>query len=131
MKAYYKTPKTMLQYDIEHLIVYLNEEVVENYVPEEGNENQDPFTAYFYEGPEKDGGTIIEAAESDRDSIINGIIRSKYSRTEEDAIKTHQIMLLLDSNIAESANYKKEWSDFQTWRDYAIQTADDFINKTE
>lgn len=129
MKAYYKTPKTMLQYDIEHLIVYLNEEVVENYVPEEGDENQDPFTAYFYEGTEKDGGTIIEASESDRDSIINGIIRSKYSQTEEDAIKTHQIMLLLNSSISESAEYKKEWSDFQGWRDYAIQAADKFINK--
>ena len=70
---------------------------------------------------------MIAAADMSRDSLINGIIRSRYSQTEEDAIKTHQIEVLKDGGIAKAADYEVEWEAFSAFRTAAIATVDRWL----
>lgn len=124
----YTSRMSYSRYDNTHCLAYLNEEVVENYVPDDAPEGFEPVTGYAYSGPEDDGGTMLDAANESRDSLINGIIRSRYSQTEEDAIKTHQIMLLKDPECDKASEYASEWSKFCIERDYAIQTVDGWLS---
>lgn len=128
-KAVYTERKTLVKYDDNRYMAYLNEEVIEGYVPEgrEGEEAPKPVTGYAYMGTEPDGGTLIAAADMSRDSLINGIIRSRYSQTEEDAIKTHQIEVLRDSGITKSVDYETEWETFNDFRKSAIAAVDGWL----
>ena len=128
-RVIYTERKRFAKYDNSHFIVYLDEERVENYVPDvmEGQPVPGPVTAYAYTGTEKDGGTLIEATSPDRDSLINGIIRSRYTQSEEDAIKTHQIELLRDPSIAKADAYNQEWETFNTLREMAKSTVDGWM----
>ena len=129
MRAIYLQPRTFERYDNRRYMVYLNEEVIDNYIPEvrEGEKQPKPVTAYAYTGTEPDGGTLIEATSADRDSLINGIIRSRYSQSEDDAIKTHQIELLKDGSIEKAVVYEQEWTEFSTTRTMAKQTVDSWL----
>lgn len=112
------------KYDGAHFLCYLNEKPA-TYKPDE---NSDPMEGYSYTGPMPDGGTLIDCDEWNRDKLINGIIRSKYLQTEEDAIKTHQIQLLQAKAGMEgeplteekTSEYMTEWTEFQAFRQYAI-----------
>lgn len=112
------------KYDGAHFLCYLNEKPA-TYKPDE---NSDPIDGFSYTGPMPDGGTLIDCDEWNRDKLINGIIRSKYLQTEEDAIKTHQIQLLQAKAGMEvgalpddkAAEYVNEWNEFQTFRQNAI-----------
>lgn len=130
-RVIYTERKRFAKYDNSHFIVYLDEERVENYVPDvmEGQPVPDPVTAYTYTGTEKDGGTLIESTSPDRDSLINGIIRSRYTQSEEDAIKTHQIELLRDPSIAKADAYNQEWEMFNTLREMAKSTVDGWMEE--
>lgn len=129
-KVIYTSPRTYEKYDNKHYIVYLNEEIIPNYVPEtyEQENPLEPITAYAYTGKEKDGGTLIEVTSTDRNSLINGIIRSYYTQSEEDAIKTHQIELLKGNANDKAAEYEIEWLDFNTVRSIAKTTVDKWLN---
>lgn len=128
----YTERRTLLRYDDNHYLAYLNEEVLEDYVPEvsieETGETPAPTTAYAYTGEFPDGGTLLEVASFDRDSLINGVIRTKYSQSEEDAIKTHQIIRMMGGISEEkSTEYLTEWQEFCEWREYAIKVVDEWI----
>lgn len=64
-RAIYTERKTFVKYDDNHYLLYLNEEVLENHVPEGhgGEPEPEPRVAYAYTGTCEDGGTLIEAAE--------------------------------------------------------------------
>lgn len=112
------------KYDGAHFLCYLNEKPA-TYKPDETSE---PMEGYSYTGSMPDGGTLIECDEWNRDKLVNGIIRSKYLQTEEDAIKTHQIQLLQAKAGMEgeplteekTSEYMSEWAEFQAFRQYAI-----------
>ena len=116
------------RYDDTHCLAYLNEEVIENYVPADAPEDFKPVTAYAYSGTEPDGGTLIDVSDVSRDALINGIIRSRYSQTEEDAIKTHQIMLLKDPDSDKATDYASEWAAFCVERENAIRMVDGWLS---
>lgn len=128
-KATYTERKTLVKYDDNRYMAYLNEEVIDDYVPEpmEGQTASEPVTGYAYTGTEPDGGTLIAAKADDRDSLINGIIRSRYTQTEEDAIKTHQIELLKDGSHDKAETYNAEWEAFNAFRLSAISTVDRWL----
>ena len=89
MKVTYLDRKKYEKYDDNHFIVYLNEEIIPDYVPEtitEGREVPEPCTAYAYSGSEKDGGTIIEATSASYDDFVAGLVRLKYSQNKVEAI---------------------------------------------
>ncbi len=131
----YTSPKTYLKYDSNRYMVYLNEVIIPDYVEPsymEYSADDDyqptPVTGYQYTGSERDGGTLIECKSPTRNELINGIIRSKYSQTEEDAIKTHQIQLLkADVNADKSAEYEAEWEQFNAFRETVKATVDGWL----
>lgn len=125
----YTGRKTLVKYDNSRYMAYLNEEIVENHVPDgrEGENAPEPVTGYAYTGTEPDGGTLIAATDMGRDSLINGIIRSRYTQTEEDAIKTHQIELFKNPGIAKAGDYEAEWEAFNAFRTEAIATVDRWL----
>lgn len=132
-RVIYTERRTFEKYDDKHYIAYVNEEIIPDYVPDtqEGQTAPEPTTGYAYEGPMKDGGTLIEATEADRDSLANGIIRSRYTQTEEDAIKTHRLQVLGKeiSDTAKKAEYNQEWQDFNNVRSIAIEYVDRWLSQ--
>ena len=91
-KCVYRERRTFQKYDAGHIIGYLNETIVKGYQPEvmEGEKPAKPFDGYQYEGPCTDGGTILVCLNpGNRDEMINAIIRSKYTMSEEFAIHRH------------------------------------------
>lgn len=112
------------RYDETHFLVYLHES--------EGSfqldPDSEPVSGFSYQGDMPDGGTLIECDEENQNKLINGIIRTRYLQTEEDAIKTHQIQVLQAECSAESgtlseekkSEYLYEWREFQAWRQYAV-----------
>lgn len=97
-KEFYSSKKTFVKFDDKHHILYLNEDVVENYLPENAEENDAPYTAFSYTGPELDGGTKVEATEATYSAFVAGLVRTKYSADDVEAI-----VLNLQSNIPSRA----------------------------
>lgn len=123
----YTQRRTFLKYNDKQVLAYLNEEEVENYIPEDAPEDTEPVTGYAYTGTEEDGGTLLDSDGADRDSLINAVIRTRYSQTEEDAIKTHQILLLQNPDHEKKSEYQSEWAQFLIERQYAIDTVDAWL----
>lgn len=132
-KKIYSQRKTMEKYDNSRYLLYLNERIIEDYVPETQEEGgtSSPITAYEYEGEEPDAGTFVNAVSADRDSLINGLIRTRYSQTAEDAIKTHQIEIIHDPGNAKVEEYLKEWDDFNAFRNECIKAVDKILSSME
>lgn len=132
MKKVYLNPQRPTHYDGAHFIVYLNARPAQY----QADENSEPVEGVEYTGTMEDGGTLIDCDEWNRDKLINGIIRTKYLQTEEDAIKTHQIQLLQakagleEGSLSEEkqTEYMHEWADFQAFRQEAIDLVNSWDN---
>lgn len=101
----YGYPLKFKNYSNGKIIAFLNEEVVDNFVEQDGDE---PKIGYKYTGTEPDGGTILDCKDStNRDDVINAIVRSKYSETQEFSIlRHHQI---------DPENYEDEWVEYNNF----------------
>lgn len=112
-KVYYPTQKTFVKYDDEHFLLYLNEEIKENYLPENAEPDAEPFTAYGYSGTEPDGSTKIKATEATYPQFVSGLIRTQYSAGAVEAI-------LLNSqstfDAPKEAEHKLEFADLEEFR---------------
>lgn len=112
-KNYYPTQKTFVKYDDEHFLLYLNEEIVEDYLPENAEDGAVPFTAYAYWGTEPDGSTKIKATEATYPQFVSGLIRTQYSADAVEAI-------LLNSqstfDAPKEAEHKLEFADLEEFR---------------
>ena len=103
----YPQPMSFMKFDRNHIIGYLNEEVIEGYTPEGAmdDETPEPMTGYSYTGTEKDGGTLLPCEDpSDYGELTNAIIRSRFSESNEIAIQRHY------SN--DPVAYADEWRDY-------------------
>lgn len=118
---------TFTPYDEAHVIAYLNEEVIDGFIPDDGDPMASPVTAYAYSGPEADGGTLLAASSTDRDTLINAVLRSMYSQSQEDAIKTHQLLAIEDPYCPQAAEYASEWAKFKIDRTSAIALVDKWL----
>lgn len=130
MKKVYLNPQRPTHYDGARFIVYLNARPAEY----REDENSEPVQGIEYTGTMEDGGTLIDCDEWNRDKLINGIIRTRYLQTKEDAIKTHQIEVLqaeagLGTLSAEKrAEYLQEWEEFEAFREEVIALVDTWDN---
>ena len=124
-RVVYQERRTYLRYDEQHIIGYLNEEELENYVvpavQESGDEEEhSPVvwpTAYAYTGTETDGGTVMPCSRmDDYGDVANAIIRSRYTVSQELAIQRHAI----NGDYAEAGT---EYEEYYTWCQKAVQTA--------
>lgn len=130
MKKVYLNPQRPTQYDGAHFIVYLNAQPAEY----REDENSEPVQGIEYTGTMEDGGTLIDCDEMDRDKLVNGVIRTRYSQTREDAIKTHQILVLqAEAGIIalpedKRTKYANEWETFESFREEVIALVDTWNN---
>lgn len=113
-RAIYTERKTFVKYDDNHYLLYLDEEVLEDYVPEshEGDPVPEPRTAYAYTGSFKDGGTLVESASASYDSLVSGLIRTAYSADRVEAITLNK----LGSDIARKAEFDAEFAELERYR---------------
>lgn len=81
-KQFYTQKKTFTKYDNEHYLLYLNEEEATK-VMEEGSE---AVAGFEYSGNFEDGGTMIRAKEATYENFVSGLIRTKYSADQVEAI---------------------------------------------
>lgn len=125
-RTVYQQRRTYQRYDEAHIIGYLNEEVLENYVPQnnagEGEQAPEPWPeAYAYTGSESDGGIVMACSrQDDYGEIANAIIRTRYSESQELAIQRHAI----NGDYDEAP---QEFDQYNAWCQYAVQTAKDWI----
>lgn len=126
-RTVYQERRTYQRYDAAHIIGYLNEEVLENYVPtnSQGENSEDvpePWpTAYAYTGTESDGGTVMACEkQDDYGELANAIIRTRYSESQELAIQRHAI----NGDYEEAP---QEYEQYNAWCQYAVQTAKAWI----
>lgn len=113
-RAIYTERKTFVKYDDNHYLLYLNEEVLENHVPEgHGGESElEPCTAYAYTGTCEDGGTLIEAADATYERFVSGLVRARYSADRVEAITLNK----LGSDTARMAEFEAEFAELERYR---------------
>lgn len=98
----YANRLTFFPFDKNQILAYLNEEVVENWKQPGAPEDAPAITGYSYTGPNDDGGTLLPCDDpNDYGCLVNAIIRSKYSLSDELAIQRHY------TNSFEK--YQEEW----------------------
>lgn len=118
----YQERRTYLRYDDQHIIGYLNEEVLKDYTPENAPEDAEPWpVAYAYTGTETDGGTVMPCTDADDyGELANGIIRSRYSESQELAIQRHAI----NGDYEEAP---QEYEEYDQWCCQAVATAKEWV----
>lgn len=120
-RVIYTEKKAYNKYDESRYMVYLNEEILPDYMPEDLPEDSElrlqPVTGYAYTGTEPDGGTLIEAKFANYDDFVAGLIRLKYTADAESAINSNMILAISDSKNSRAKEFKTEWQAFQTYRD--------------
>lgn len=123
MKKVYLQRLKYQKYDEGRHILYLNEEKIEGYVPDnpQNGEEAVPCTAYSYEGPELDGGTIINAEKASYDDFVAGLIRLKYSQNQVEAI-------LLNYGDGSEAHLA-EYNELQLFRKECKQIASEVLSR--
>lgn len=77
----YTDRKTFVKYDDNHYLLYLDEQEAQVEQPE-----GEAVPGYSYTGSNEDGGTMIEAKEATRAAFIAGLIRTRYSQNDVEAI---------------------------------------------
>ncbi|RKU75652.1 hypothetical protein DW945_22120 [Parabacteroides sp. AM44-16] len=129
-KKIYTEKKTYSKYDDKHYLIYLNEEVIQDYVPEDNTNDStpaDPVTAYAYTGDFPDGGTMIEAEDASYDMFVSGLIRKKYTVDAESAIQSNMIVSLSDPKNDRAIDFENEWNEFQEYRLFCKSQASNFF----
>ena len=120
MKKVYLQRMKYQKYDDNRHILYLNEKKIEGYVPESDHgEDSNPCTAYSYEGPELDGGTLINAEKAGYDDFVAGLVRLKYSQNQVEAI-------LLNYGDG-SEEHLAEYNELQLYRKECKQIASEIL----
>ena len=118
-KEYYPVRKTFVKFDDEHYLLYLNEEVVEDYLPENAEEGAVPFKAYAYSGTEGDGSTKIKATEATYPQFVSGLIRTRYSADAVEAIMLNYQSYSgeeVGPGGAKNKEIRLEWEDLNDFR---------------
>ncbi len=119
----YPSKRSYIRYDDNHFLLYLNEEVIEDYLPEDAEEGVEPATVYSYTGSSTDGGTLISAKVDTYEAFVSGLVRSRYSSDQVEAI-----ILNLQSNDPERIDeFRQEMDDLNNWRAECKQIAADLL----
>lgn len=127
-RAIYTERKTFVKFDDNHYLLYLNEEVLENHVPESygGEPAPEPCTAYAYTGTERDGGTLVEAVSASYDSLVSGLVRKEYSADRVEAITLNK----LGSNAERQAEFAAEFAELEAYRTICKALVREILSRT-
>lgn len=126
-KKIYLVRMNYVRYDENHYLLYLNEKRVENYQPDasmcecESESGGDTVTAYSYEGSEPDGSIKIEATSASYKDFVAGLVRTKYSQNDVEAI--------LCNHGDGDSGHDAEFLAFQEWREKAKEIAQEVLKR--
>ena len=131
-KKYYLARKSFVKFDDNHYLLYTNEQKVDNYHPETAtgsldaskqseDENTEGVTAYSYEGTEPDGSTKIQATAATYDDFTAGLVRTRYSQNQVEAILANRG----DGDEAHEAEFEA----YQSWRKEAKEIAQEVLSR--
>jgi len=109
----YLERKKYVRYTDSQFLVYLNEEIIPDYIPQSNEETPDPVTAYAYSGNLEDGGTIIEAKNDTEEEFISGLVKLRYSQESQLAIILNKDKV----NDDKAEEHAAELQAMQTYRD--------------
>ena len=116
-KKFYLCRMSFLRYDSEHFLLFLSEQRVENYHPDnymsESDGDSQAVTAYSY--------TKIEAKSASYREFVNGLVRTKYSQSDVEAI--------LCNHGDGNKEHETEYLTFQNWREQAKQMAKELLDR--
>lgn len=127
MKKVYLSRKNFVKFDDEHFLLYIGEQKVENYHPEtsgtsdteaEASESEG-ITAFSYDGDEADGSIKIQAKSATYDDFTAGLVRTKYSQNQVEAI--------LANRGDGDESHEAEFEAYQAWRIQAKQIAQEVL----
>ncbi len=108
LSATYAEPKTFFPFGDDQIVVFLNEEVIENWKQDNAPDDAEPITGYRYTGTRQDGGTLVPCSDSgDYGCLTNAIIRSEYTEADELAVQRHYL------NAPEV--YEDEWAEYNAF----------------
>lgn len=116
----YTEKKTYYKFDETRYMLYLNEEVIPDYIRENSSDKEEqpePVTGYAYSGSMIDGGTLIQAKEASYPDFVSGLIRLKYSADAEAAIQANMITAITDPENPRASEFRSEWDAFQVYRE--------------
>ncbi|MFA5649981.1 MAG: hypothetical protein WC914_02430 [Proteiniphilum sp.] len=103
----YPEKKKYTKYDNDRYLLYLNEELVTR-----ENEEGDEESGFSYTGNFEDGGTIINATEPTYDQFVSGLIRTRYSADQVEAIiLNHQ-----SGDIDRADEFQQELDELNSFR---------------
>ena len=123
-KVIYAEPKTFFPFGDGQIVAFFGEEIVENWQQPGAPEEAKPITGYGYTGPRSDGGTVLPCNDpSDYGSMVNAIIRSKYTESDEMAIHRHYI------NSYEG--HEDEWNEYNAFCESAKVLAKQWLGISE
>lgn len=116
-KVIFPEPRTCEKYDDNTVLGYINEEVINDYVPDTPDQEHkpDPITAYQYDE------IFIDSPDLSRDNLVNGIIRQTYSATQEFAMIHH--------HLNDPDTYADEWKQYNAVRDNAKKEVARWLEK--
>lgn len=126
MKKVYLSRKSYVRFDDDHFLLYIGEQKVENYHPEtsgtsdtESEASDSGKTAFSYEGDEADGSTKIKAMSATYGDFTAGLVRTKYSQNQVEAI--------LANRGDGDKSHEAEFDAYQAWRIQAKQIAQEVL----
>lgn len=128
-KVYYLARKSFVKFDDNHYLLYIGEQRVDNYHPEtspgtsEQSEDADSegVTAFCYEGDEPDGSTKIQASAATYDDFTAGLVRTRYSQNQVEAI--------LANRGDGDETHEAEFEAYQSWRKEAKEIAKEILSR--
>jgi len=112
-KVIYPQKRKFSRYDDHHYLLYLNEEVVEDYIPDDAQEDFTPITAYSYTGDQEDGSTMIHAIEATYEAFVSGLIRTRYSADQVEAI----LLNIQSNNPERQTEFQDELDQLNAFRE--------------
>lgn len=126
MKKVYLSRKSYVRFDDDHFLLYIGEQKVENYHPEtsgtsdtKSEASDSGKTAFCYEGDESDGSTKIKAKSATYGDFTAGLVRTKYSQNQVEAI--------LANRGDGDKSHEAEFDAYQAWRIQAKQIAQEVL----
>ena len=124
-KKFYLCRMSYLRYDSKHFLLFLSEQRVDNYHPDttmsESDGDSKTVTAFSYEGTEIDGSTKIEAESAGYREFVAGLVRTRYSQSDVEAI--------ICNHGGGSEEHETEYQAFQERREQAKQMAKELLDR--
>lgn len=115
MDIIYTTPKKYVKYDKDHYLLYLNETIIENYIPNDCEIAA--VTAYKYAGDQEDGATKINATEVEYGAFVAGLIRKRYSESDAEAIQSNMLVAVSQPSHSRAVEFLEEFNVYQRYRE--------------